>query len=57
MRDLPTFQYCDAPDLCGDIPDLYDKLAAAEHEIDSGAIGEDFLPLAELLRANIHGAI
>jgi len=57
MRDLPTFQYCDAPDLCGDIPDLYDKLAAAEHEIDSGAIGEDFLPLAELLRSDIHGTI
>ena len=53
MRDLPTFQYCDTSDLC----DLYDKLAAAEQEIDSGATGEDFLPLAELLRANIHGAI
>ena len=57
MRDHPTSRYCDASDLCGDIPDLYDKLAAAEHEINSGAIGEDFLPLAELLSANIHGAI
>ena len=57
MRDHPTSRYCDASNLCGDIPDLYDKLAAAEHEIDSGAIGEDFLPLAELLRANIPGAI
>lgn len=57
MGDHPTSRYCDASNLCGDIPDLYDKLAAAEHEIDSGAIGEDFLPLAELLRANIHGAI
>lgn len=57
MRDHPTSRYCDASNLCGDIPDLYDKLAAAEHEIDSGAIGEGFLPLAELLRANIHGAI
>lgn len=57
MRDHPTSRYCDASNLCGDIPDLYDKLAAAEHEIDSGAIGEDFLPLVELLRANIHGAI
>lgn len=57
MRDIPTFQYCDTSDLCGDNPDLHDKLAAAEHEIDSGAIGEDFLPLAELLRSDIHGTI
>ena len=57
MRDLPTSRYCDALDLCGDTPGLYDKLAAAEQEINSGAIGEDFLPLAELLRANIHGTI
>lgn len=57
MRDLSTSQYCDASNLCGDTPGLYDKLAAAEQEINSGAIGEDFLPLAELLRANIHGTI
>lgn len=57
MRDHPTSRYCDASDLCGDIPDLHDKLAAAEREIDSGAVGEDFLFLAELLRANIHGTI
>lgn len=57
MRDLPTSRYCNVSDLCSDIPGLHDKLAAAEREIDSGAIGEDFLLLAELLRANIHGTI
>lgn len=57
MCGLPPFRYGDASDLCGDISDLYDKLAAAEHEIDSGAMGEDFLPFAELLRSDIHGTI
>ena len=36
---------------------LYDKLSVAEREIDSGAIGEDFLLLAKALRSNIHGII
>ena len=57
MCGLPPFQYGDASDLCGDISDLYDKLAAAEHEIDSVAMGEDFLPFADLLRSDIHGTI
>ena len=57
MRDLPTSRYCNVSDLCSDIPGLHDKLVAAAREIDSGAIGEDFLLLAELLRANIHGTI
>lgn len=36
---------------------LYDKLSVAEREIDSGAVGEDFLLLAKALRSNIHGII
>ena len=35
--------------------DLYGKLAAAEKEIDSGAVGEDFQTAASLLREQVHG--
>ena len=55
IRDFPTSRYWDVPDLCGDILDSYDKLTAAEDEVDSGAIGGNFLPPAGLLRANIRG--
>ena len=37
--------------------DLYGKLALAEHEIASGAEGEDFLTVAKELREHVHGTV
>lgn len=37
--------------------DLYGKLALAEHEIVSGAEGEDFLTVAKELREHVHGTV
>ena len=37
--------------------DLYGKLAVAEKEIASGAIGEDFSTVARELREQVHGNI
>lgn len=37
--------------------DLYGKLAVAEQEIASGAVGEDFETFARQLREHIHGKL
>ena len=37
--------------------DLYGKLAVAEQEIASGAVGEDFLTVARQLRERVHGKV
>lgn len=39
------------------IIELYGKLAEAEAEIAEGAVGEDFLQIAQKLRSNIRGKI
>ena len=37
--------------------DLYGKLAVAEAEIFSGAVGEDFMTVAKQMRERIHGTV
>lgn len=37
--------------------DLYGKLAVAEVEISSGAVGEDFMTVAKQMRERIHGTV
>lgn len=37
--------------------DLYGKLAVAEAEIPSGAVGEDFMTVAKQMRERIHGTV
>lgn len=37
--------------------ELYSKLSEAEAEIANGAVGEDFLEVAQKLRSSIHGNI
>ena len=37
--------------------DLYGKLAVAEAEISSGAVGEDLMTVAKQMRERIHGTV
>ena len=37
--------------------DLYGKLAVAEAEISSDAVGEDFMTVAKQMRERIHGTV
>ncbi len=57
MCDFPDSNNCKVPNPFSGSCALYDKLAAAEREIDAGAEGEDFLALAKSLRTSVHGSI
>lgn len=57
MCDLPDSDNCKVPNPFNGSCDLYDKLAAAEQEIDAGAKGEDFFAFAKSLRTSVHGSI
>lgn len=37
--------------------DLYGKLAVAEAEVSSGAVGVDFMTVAKQMRERIHGTV
>ncbi len=57
MCNLPDSDNCKVMNPFSGNCDLYDKLAAAEREIDAGAEGEDFLAFAKSLRTSVHGSI